>query len=280
MMRRITITGVALVALFASSAMAASGAQAASAPHWSGKGLKEAVVCKLWFLLSYGWPTETECLNGGIPTLGLNLYLRLRSLHGKSTTSLKFSDSIQSVECGKMSYSGGIFNFGESESMVGLNVEELTFSECKVWKGAFESELKECHVASVGEASGVIKFSADTELVYLNEEGTSIGDLYTSGSGEKKLVELDFTGTGCTTSGEVEISGNALSEVSPKNEEVTLETGTFPTTAIKKCWQWSLPSTLKECGSVGLKAFGLVTVTLSGKASAELESKETFDVHN
>ena len=194
----------------------------------------------------------------------------------------RFSNTIQSVECSALESRGGFYKEEEPLELEGASVLEFIFSGCTVWEGAFKSELKECQVTSLeggfstGKA-GVVNFSAAGELVYLNKEGTKIGDLFNDTA--KKFANLDFTGTDCIKSNRQELLGEVLAELTPENQEVTSMKVTFPTTAKTACWKWILPSTLKACATVKLFTYGLTT-TQSGETSYRLTSKEVFGAFN
>jgi hypothetical protein len=284
-MRRITTMALAFAALLVMSAMVPTPASAVSAPHWGGPGAKGKVTCWLWLIPVYGWFLKSECEENSVSRGTYSIPPRwahpvLGAWH--SDGGQKFSNSTQSIECSELTANGGIYDEEESESMNGLGLEEFIYSGCKVWKGHFTSELKECEVTSLegGLNTGkpdVINFDTNTELVYLNREGTSLADLFT-GSG-KELARVDFAGLGCVKSSEQELLGSVLAEVAPEDQTSKSDTLTFPITAKSSCWQWTLPATVKACETVKLTMYESPTIQ-AGEDSFELLSKEAFGAYD
>jgi|SRR5580692_53128 hypothetical protein len=283
-MKRIVVIFAMLLALSVGSAVAAEDAAALSAPHWGGKGTKAAAFCTYsFFFAAFGWPEKTECETcaEGTCNYGYDTFQWWRYYPGAfiSHGSQKFTNASQSIQCSELSSSGGFYK--EPEALEGDGLEEFEFSGCGVWKGAFSSELKECHVStlegglSTGKA-GVVNFDTHAELVYLNTGGTKIGDLF-AGSG-KQLAKLDFTGTGCVKSNEQELGGEVLAEVEPINEEVQSVKMLFPASAKSACWKW-VTNTVKACPTVKLTTYG-EAATLSGNDTYDLTSKEAFGAFN
>jgi hypothetical protein len=264
----------------------ATNALAVSPPHWGGKGSKGAVECYewSWWVLVFGWNTKEECeMNvASRGRLGFGGWAHPVFGPWHSTSAEHFTNATQSVECSELNTNGGFYKAEEPLELEGSSVQELVFSGCKVWEGDFKAELKECQVTTLEGGlntgkSDVIDFDSAGELVYLNTEATKIGDLLT-GSG-KEFANLDFTGSGCVKSAQVQVLGEALAELAPVNEEVETLKVIFPTTAKSACWKFVLPATLKACETVKLSANGS-SMTLSGNEVDQLTSKEDFGVFN
>lgn len=221
-MKRIKMLGMALVALVALSAVASSAAFAGEGPHW---------------VTSSGRLTETLTVSG-------------------SGGAQKLAAESESVECSSVSSTGTVFN---TSGLAGKDTAEIAFTGCKVFKGKkFTTELPGCSVTNVGGTAGTIDVDANTELVFATkkdaeEETGTIYDLFSPTSGEK-FVELDFTGSECVVTGEVEVKGSVLAE--PSTAVSTSGTLTFPTTAITKGFVWPGDTEVK----VGLKVFGFSAI--------------------
>jgi hypothetical protein len=182
-MVRIRMIGLALVAVFAMGAVAASSASAAkNGPHWW--------VCEKQ---TGGKFENSECSKEGASKTWES-----KELLGGETRKISFTSGVTKlktaadlIECKKDKGTGEIIG-----GWPGTDKATITFEECKVVKPALG-----CEVRNVGGTFGTIVVSVNTELVYTgtkaqaeNEE-KPLGILFKSvGAGNKKFVELEFNG--------------------------------------------------------------------------------------
>jgi hypothetical protein len=191
---------------------------------------------------------------------------------GKSTSSITFHSSFITITCTEASSNGTL-----TGGAPGTGSAEVTFTGCTV-EGKTESE---CHVNSPGKPVGTLAIDAKTELLYIGSKGEAekesgaIGEALIPKEGET-LAVVSFNGTACPTltKGELKITGDVIAEGTPVNSEASTEKLSFPATSISTAYRTESGKT--EEVKAGLKAFGIVSVTLSGKMSVELTSGEKF----
>jgi hypothetical protein len=184
-MIRIRMIGLALVAVFAMSAVAAvSSASAApgekNGPHWW--------VCEK---SSTGKFSNSECSTSGTGWESFELLAgQSRKISFTSgVTKLKTGSDL--IECATDKGTGEIIG-----GWPGTDKATITFEKCKVVKPALG-----CEVKNAGGTFGTIVVSVNTELVYTGtekqakEEKPPLGVLFkTVAAGNKKFVELEFNG--------------------------------------------------------------------------------------
>lgn len=206
------------------------------------------------------WGVEGEPLEGFESLFATNLL-------PESSGALKLAAETESVECAYASSIGTIVG-----GSPGQGTAAIALTGCKVFKGKkFSNELKNCTVANVGGVAGKIDANVDTELAYLGtkkaaeEETGALGALITPTSGEK-FIALDFSGSECVVSGEVEVKGSVIAQVSSGSAE--WGTLTFPASTITKAFAWTGAGSVAEV-KAGIKMFGFSAIQ-SGVVSARL----------
>jgi len=208
-MKRLTMIGVALVAVFAMGAIFAASASATSAPWWAING--------------------TRLAEG-----------KTHNIQAKAVTAFVLSTALVGVkiECKKLKLKEGVL-LGSSETNPGTDNEVVEFSECALKEG---NGFPECEL----EGTTITTNSLKSELVERNETGKA-KILLTEFFPAKgvKFVTLHFKGKKCTTL-ETEVTGQVAAENTTDNAlEETVELGSpvkeatsgnvrFPATPIKK----------------------------------------------
>lgn len=198
-MNRLRILGLALVAVFAMSAVAVSSASAAkNGPHWW--------VCEKD---ATGLFSNSECSTSGTGWESKELTTGTRKITFTSgETKLKTASDL--IVCKKDKGTGEIIG-----GWPGTDKATITFEECKVTKPF------SCEVKNAGGTFGTIITTVNTELVYTGtktqaeKEEPPLGILFkTTSSANKLFVELEFSGLCAFGAKKVEATG----EVTPAAE--------------------------------------------------------------
>jgi hypothetical protein len=252
-MRRMRLVGLALVAVFALTAVASSAAFAGEGPIWKVAGSK---------------------LESGITK-------NITAAKKAGSAEFKFkAGTLITINCTGASSTGTIIG-GEP----GTDTANIKFTGCTV-EGHSECTVKSPKEGTEEVPVGEIRVKAKTELVYLsstsatNEKvdasgvGSHLGDLFSPASGST-FVELVVGGNNCPslTKGTNKVEGSVLSIVEPSEAEAASGTLNFPTSSIEKYWTRNGGVKSHEAS---LKVFGFIGCTQSGEETVELESKENF----
>lgn len=248
-MNRIKVLAMALVAVFAIGAVAASSALAIQAgPLFEVEGSRLVTGSK----------------NVTTKNLGDFTLVPSGSLGAKPTTL-----------CSGLSAPTVLLGGGTSDTTI-------TFTGCEATGTGLNGQ---CDVLSVGATPGNIVVNAKDELVYVgkkeeaeNETG-QLGDLFTPAGGGNTFVTLIYLslGSSCPTgSVETAVEGNVIGLVEPVNTTSKQGMLKFPAAAITKAWQWLSLGKVHEVKSA-LKVFGENAVQL-GLADLELETGGSWAV--
>jgi hypothetical protein len=244
--RSIKMLGLALMAVFAFSAVAVGAAQA-NAPHFTVEGST-----------SFGSQTITGSSTGvvtlAVPTLGVTL--KTGAANGECTAHGFIVSSAATVP-----------STNKEVVLSCHNVEAFTSA------GA---TITTCTVHSPGAANGtVVTSKAESTLVWTAASGdASVGDLFqpeanTAGN----FVSIEFTGAECPLAGTLNVTGGVIATVSANAITADTASGslTFPATADKEYWTNQTPTRTKDT-ITGLKlgtntaTFGAVfDLTAAGK---------------
>src|ERR1039458_1834346 len=288
-MIRIRITGLALVAVFAMSAVAVSAASAAkNGPHWLSSSFGgeciEPTTTKKW-----EFETKAKC-EAGTPIITTGNWEKV--LGAVETRKITFTTGVTKlrtasdlIECEKDKGTGEIIG-----GWPGTDKATITFEKCNVTKPALG-----CEVRSVGqEKFGTIVVSVNTELVYTGtktqaeHEEQPLGILFKSvGAGNKKFVELEFNGL-CALEGTKKVveatgeehgpgiagkAGVVCKIVEPAEANKVVHEIECVEKAQQKFFYWE-GGVIKE-GKAELKLSGEVAEQI-GSAKIELESKKEY----
>jgi hypothetical protein len=187
-MSRIKIMGLALVAVFAMSAIAASSASAAkTGPHWW--------VCEKD---PTGKFENSECNKSGTGWESKELAAgETRKITFKNNGNTKLKTASDLIECEKAEQTGT-----ENEIIggsPGTDKAKIKFTKCTVVKPNLGCEVRSVQTPEV--PFGTIEVAVNTELVYTGtkkqaeEEKPPLGILFkTTAKGAKTFVELEFNG--------------------------------------------------------------------------------------
>lgn len=163
----------------------------------------------------------------------------------------------------------------------GTSITTIEFSGCTAPGGTGT-----CDSLSVGATPGNIIVNAKDELVYVGKEEEAkkeegqLGDRFTPANGGNNFVTLTYVAlSGECPNGAVEtaVEGSVIGLAEPVNQVNKTGMLKFPSTAIKKGWQWLSAGKVHEVKSE-LKAFTLVGATQEGLADLELESGAEWGV--
>jgi len=271
---RLRILGLALVAVFAMSAVAVSSASAAkNGPHWwvcekDATGLFSNSECSK---SGTGWESK-ELLGGETRKISFT----------SGETKLKTASDL--IVCKKDKGTGEIIG-----GWPGTDKATIIFEECKVTKPT------SCEVKSKGEKTfGTITVSVNTELVYTGtkeqeeKEEPPLGILFkTTSSASKAFIELEFSGICAFGPKVVEATGEVTpaAEIPPRITGVAgvvckiIEPESYkfvheiecPEPAITKFSFWTHPGAAIKEGTAGLK-LGTEVAEQVGKAKIEAEN--------
>jgi predicted TIM-barrel enzyme len=169
-MRRFKLTGVALLAVFALGAVAATAAQAEEAPYWSIEGTR----------LAAGKTSEVTAKAVGTVTL-------------TAATGV--------VKCKALKVKAGAVLLGSTAGEPGKNDETVELTECQQEKNG--SEEPTCKI--VGDKVTTEPLTA--ELAYAENKKSLVGEI-TPASG-KTLAIVHYEGSGCTAT-EISVKGVAV----------------------------------------------------------------------
>jgi hypothetical protein len=276
-MIRVRTLGLALVAVFAMGAVAASSASAASTnnPQWrychnvgAGKGLF----------------TNASCTTSGtgefeLATLGAGESKEITAVQNGVQKLNVGGEFGATIECSKLKVAAGAKILGSTAPAAGTDEEVIVYEECKVVGKPL------CKIN--GEESGKAKIK--TELL----KSTLVFETKAAAEAEKpptltlfepktaaNFVVLKLTGT-CPPGGETfEIKGQVAVKDLPATGEPHLETNELeaPAVAIKEYFINKGGVTEKK--AVTPLKFGLFSATYEGKARITLVSKEFWWVFN
>jgi hypothetical protein len=199
-MKRLTMIGVVLVAMFAMGAIFSASALATSAPYWSINGTRLAAG-------------QTHNITAKSVTAAFTL----------TTPKLKTE-----IKCTGFSVKEGVL-LGSSETNPGTNNEVVVFTGCKLEKG--NGGPTECTLTSTTLTTNSLK----SELV---EKAVAPKILLTEFFPAKgsTFITLPFTGKGCLLTS-VAVEGSTAAEVTTDNTaEETVELGQ----AAKQATSWNL----------------------------------------
>jgi len=239
-MRSIRLAGVAVLAVFAISAVTASAAFA-TGPVWKVAG--------------------TELKAG-----------QTKAITAKQKTSFTLTaGSLITVLCDKATSSGEIIG-----GVPGTDKAKITFSECVV-KG-FESTChvnspgEEAGTIFTEAKTELVYIGSSEQAEKL--EGP-IGDLFSPASGTT-FVTLEVGGSSCPalTKGTNKVEGSVIAKVEPYNTEAKSGTLNFPSSPVTTGYLWSGGELIEDKPT--LKVFGVVGCTQVGEELVELESGQEY----
>jgi hypothetical protein len=245
--RCIKMLGLALMAMFAFSAVAVGAAQA-NAPHFTVNGST-----------SFGSQTITGSSTGvvtlSVPSLGVTL--KTGAVNGECTAH----GFITSSATGEPSKNKEVI-------VTCHNLEAFTSA------GA---TITTCTIHSPGQANGtVVTSKMESTLVWTAASGdASVGDLFqvegntTTGN----FFSLEFTGAECPLAGSLNTTGGMIATVSANaiTADTTSGSLTFPPTADKEYWTNQTPTRTKDT-ITGLK-FGTNSAVLGAVFDLSSEGK-------
>ncbi len=254
---RIKTLGLALIAIFAMSSVAAATASA-SAPNW--------------------------LVNGTALSSGTSVNILGSNLIPSNLGVQEFKGGNVWIKCPMVNINSGSIT-GGSATVAGTDEAEISFTGCEtgsIVEGKEEPADTSCVVkTATAKENNEIVLSVKTELVFNGtkaqaEKGEGpIGDLYTPKSGTE-FVKIKFEGSPCPATGELIVTGNIVASQTESPAEVGQLT--FPSGNSGGQKYWKAGETSSAAKTASLKSGGGTTTdTQTGKVGVMI-SGDTIGV--
>jgi hypothetical protein len=282
-MLRIRMIGLALVAVFALSAVAASAALATSTnnPEW-GVDIANGGTCTKVSTGQTGAFENSTCTTAKATLNGFEELLasgKSVEIVAKANGSQKLVTSLTTIVCKAFKVAKGAVIVGSAEPAAGTNEEIIEYEECEV-EGKPKCEINKMAAGKATITTVLLKstlvFDSKAEA---EKEESSTYTLFEPKSGTK-FVEFELSGT-CPATGKIGVEGQVAVENVKGSEHLVTHELNAPSTAIKVYWINKAGKT-EEVKVKELKLEGIIKLpaTYVGKAQVELKSKSDWWIFN